>query len=273
MRRALAFVIVAGTAGVTTFACDSFSEGTDPSSTDAATGEAASAQPDAGAEADALPGFCKLPPVAEVDASFDQNRTIPFSSDDIGVPGCSLGWTGTDGANDAGALVATCTSDDHAQVQRVFPLGTATRARLTVATKVTDLGDTSTGETFIGCTLSLDSMLDGGDTYVALNFEVQNGQIKFDQDTSTGGSTMSSIAVKAFEPAKWIRTRFDVLDITSTTMTYKAFLDDVEVVVPNATVPLQGAPHQLRVKCGIDHTIATAVVLVDDLDFQMCEAP
>jgi hypothetical protein len=280
MRRLLALLAVAGWSASWTHACTACTpyEETpngNESETDAApTTDASSSDATVvDGATDARPAFCSTP-IASVQATFNDSIVVPgFStaSTNSGI----LEWASDEGATAKGALRAAIasTGDGQAQMQREIPLGGATRARLTFATKVVSALDTSV--TTVGCTLELASpkTADGGDAWTSINFEVVGTKLSFNLDASLDSQGASPFAVTTLPLGEWKTMTLEMTEIGPAGTHYAAFVDGQQVPTPSSVVLLDVPPDHLRLKCGIDSAKDPAIVLTDDLDFVTCVAP
>lgn len=196
-------------------------------------------------------------------------KVVPGFTEVKADAGGTLEWNQLEGAGTPGSLEAIAPQDgSQAQIERDFPFGTTTRARLTFSARLKSIGQ-GAGRTSIGCTMQLSTEPDGGDYgWIEIIFKHDNGQILFDQDSHNGGSSINATPY-ANANDQWTSFELELLDITSTTAKYRARVGTTEI--PLATADLPSRPHHFHIKCGIDSTQVPATVLTDDMAFEMCE--
>lgn len=251
-------------------ACASFESKDAPVSDDAGASDAGVG--DAAAATDAAPAtFCKTP-IDSQKADFLMGKTVFQFSEEPGDGGTVV-WSDNEGSPTPGSLEAIVLGGDtQAQIERDFPIGSATRARLSFAARIKTVP--TSGLVSLGCTLQLSTtpVAPSTSTWVALLIVIKTGAFKLAQDSSVGGSSKPSVALDNAS-TDWKRFAFEMTDVTSTSVRYRVFYGSQDVTPADATIPLQSPPERFRVKCGIDEADVAADTFTDDVAFEMCANP
>lgn len=253
-------LLVAGAIATVAGACTSFDDVPEPSEASVADG---SSIPDGASDGGADTGRC-----TSVGSDFATGKVVPGFVP-VRTDGGTIEWQQGEGAITPGSLEATTPQGGgQAQIERDFPIGATTRARLAFSARLKSVANG--GRTSIGCTLQLSTEPDGGGDYgwIEIIFKHENGQILFDQDSHNGGSSIDSTPY-ASASAEWTPFELELRNITKTTAQYRARVGTTEIELSEAVLP--SAPHHFHIKCGIDTSMVAADILTDELTFEMCE--
>lgn len=262
MRRS--FAVVVAVAGWTA-ACGSFGEGgATTSSTDAGANAVGEAGTDASADA-APPLVSRCGDVA-FSTGFDVSADMPGFHPGTTTSG-TIVWAEKDGMKAPGALEARTSASGQAQLGRNFSPALGYDARLVFAMNARTLG--SGVKAFAGCTLELDSMIDGGAESMSIGLVMANEGVAFVQ-TRSPGSDAPAVAVGPLARGKWYVVELAMSEVTPASARIQASGDGVRVALTTDVVQLVAPPSFFRVKCGIDSASGEADVLVDDVTFETC---
>ena len=263
-------LIVAGAIANVAAACSSFedapgstSDASDASSASDGTSGSSDSSADGTSEDAADAGQCTA-----VRADFAMGKVVPGFAEVKSNAG-TVEWNQTEGALTPGSLEAISPEGGaQAQIERDFPLGKTTRARLAFSARLKSIGS-GAGRTSIGCTLQLTTeAIDGDFGWIEIIFKHDQGQVLFDQDSHGGGSSINATPY-ANASDQWTTFELELSDIRKATAKYRARVGTTEI--PLATADLPSPPDHFHIKCGIDSTMVPADVLTDDIAFEMCE--